>query len=380
MKMELDAIGRHQEGPLYLQLERMISSAIKAGVYKPGQRIEPESLFMSEGRLSSRTVGRAFKSLAEKGIVVRKRGMGTFVSNERLLDGKGKRIIGVVYTDTHDEFFLPIIQGIEEECRGNNCKVIPISIREGGSASEDAALRRLQDRKVSGVLAIPYVADREHRELIRIIVGHMPVVLMDSYLPDVACDAVVTNNQHGTNELAQHLIGLGHRRIALATVDVKFPYGTAVRDRQVGLAMALGDAGLEFCEELVRTLPMVTASVLTDVRDMVKSLLALPQERRPTAIMCVHDRLARVVIEILKEEGVRLPQEMSVTGFDNLSFASDLEPSLTTYQQPTRRMGRESAKLFFDRLSNPERQPVRIFLDGNIVIRTSTCPPPADGP
>jgi len=375
MRLELDAIGHHQEGPLYSQLERMISAAIEEGIYKPGQSIEPECIFMSEGGLSNRTVGRAFKGLVDKGLIVRKRGIGTFVAH-RPMPNKEHRIVGVVYVDTRDEFFLPIFQSIEAECNRNNCTAIPISIGEGATTSEDTALRRLEERNATGVLAIPYVADREHRELIRLIVGHMPVVLMDSYLPDVVCDAVVTNNQHGAYQLAQHLIELGHERIAFITLGVKFPYGTAVRDRQAGLALALRDANLVFRMELVRELTVLGSGYTwDDIRDAVRSLLSLPAGRRPTAIMCAFDRLALQVIQVLREDGIQIPEEMSITGFDNLSLTEDLDPPLTTVQQPTRRIGREAAALFFDRLLNPGRAGVRLVLDGQLVVRKSTSPP-----
>ncbi len=93
--------------------------------------------------------------------------------------------------------------------------------------------------------------------------------------------------------------------------------------------------------------------------------------------MCVTDDIARGVIRRLRRRGLRVPEDVSVTGFDDLAWSADFRPPLTTVAQPLERIGRRAVRLLLERLHNLERPPTRVVLDHRLCIRASTAPPPA---
>jgi len=377
MKVALDCIRRAQKEPLHKQLASAIRGAIQEGHYRPGERIEPERLFMHQAHLSYPTVARAFRQLVTEGLVIRKVGCGTFVADPLPNRNRGTRTVGVVYYQ-RNEFFLPIYTGIQAECNQERCRAIPV-FEMGQVGGEDRVLRKLQNHGVSGILVVPSLLERQHRELIRLIVRHVPIVLIDTYLPDTPCDAVVVDNEGAAETMARHLIELGHRRIVFVTHGVQYPYGTSVRDRLAGVRRALRAAGIGDEEDWqVEFGNPVSSAQEVDrrIHRILEDLLGRGPKRRPTAIMCLNDLVALATIRALRERGLRVPQDISVTGFDDLSWAESVDPPLTTVAQPLERIGRKAARLLFERLLFPNRQPVRVEMDFRLVVRRSTAPPP----
>lgn len=376
MRIELDALDRRTNGPLYKQLKQLIRGAILAGTYKPGQRIEKRAEFMADGHLSNRTVFRAFKELADEGYVVRRGRGGTFVAGGRHR-APGTRTeaetIAVMFKEPEVEMYVRIARGVERECDRHGYRWI--SARTGWEeGDEDRVVHELTDRKVTGFVAIPDMAVKGHRELIRAIRDHLPVVLVNDYMPEIACDVVMLEGEDVYYQLARHLLELGHTKIVFLSTHFKYPYGTSVRTRLAGLHRALDEWGLQAREEDVVVLPP-GREVAECTRKATADLLNRPAEHRPTAIMCTHDGLARLAIQSLRGLGVRVPQDMSVTGCDDMSYAKEFNPPLTTACSPFELMGAKAASLFFERLCFPHRQPIHVVLGASVAIRGSTGPP-----
>ncbi len=374
MRIALDGIDRRLGRPLHEQLASVIRGAILEGHYRPGERIEPEREFMRVSRLSYRTVARAFRNLAAEGLVVRRVGSGTFISGDVPAEVPARRTIGVVH-HIHSDFFTSIFAGIRSESQRRSFLPLPL-IGGGEERDEDRVLRELQEYKVAGILAIPNLYIRRHRELMRLVIRRMPVVLIDTYLPEVACDGVASDNEEASYQLARHLLDLGHERIVYLTHTILYPYATTVQDRLSGMERALEERGVDLSRDHVVRYPIADErETKRHVQLAVSKLLALPPDERPTAIMCVTDRVATLLLRLLRKAGLSVPRDMSVTAFDdNLAPYSD--PPLTTAVQPLERIGRQSVCLLFNRLAHPEKQPTRLILDAPIVVRESTAPPP----
>lgn len=366
MHIKLDVISRRRKEPLHKQLSSVIRGAIQHGIYLPGQQIETEVEFMKQGNLSNRTVARAFKELVDDGLVKRCRGVGSFVADPlpRTLSNK---TIGVVYKDIEDEIFIRILKGIQDVTANYGHTTYPISIGMQ-TRGESQVLDKLTQHKVDGILVIPDMGAGHHRELVHLISSQVPIVLLESYLPEVACDAVIINNQHLGFELTKHLCDLGHRRIRCLCMNLVYPF-LSIQDRLAGIKLALARANID-SDDWLTTLPQVYS--INDVKDALIDMLKLPKNSRPTAIICIHDRLALNVYNILHELNVKIPNDISIVSFDDMSFAADLNPPLTTAHQPRERLGREGISLFYNRCTFPDRQAVRVVIDANIVIRQST--------
>jgi len=158
----------------------------------------------------------------------------------------------------------------------------------------------------------------------------VPMVLLNCYSDDRRFSAVVPAEMAAGQRATQHLIALGHRRIGMITGE---PWMEATRDRQKGYRRALADAGLPFDASLVVRGNWSASSGYNGTL----SLLALPE--RPTAIFCQNDRMAIGCYEALKEQGLRIPRDMSVIGFDDEEISRQLHPQLSTLVLPHRAMG-----------------------------------------
>ncbi len=376
MKVALDIVDRHRREPLYRQLAEAIRGAIREGHYKPGERMPSEREFMRLGGLSYPTVAQAFREMVKAGWVRRKVGSGTFVADLLPEVHAAERTIGVVYYKEND-FFRPIFSGVEAELGAAGYQAMPLfeGRQHGG---EDRILRQLDADRIGGLIAVPSGVDVEHRELIRVVTRQFPVVLMDSYLPDVPCDAVTTDNEAAMEAMTDYLLRLGHRRIGFITETVQYPYSTSVRERNAGVKRALNDAGIADPDRWIVAYgrPDVSVAELrAGIDRAVDTLFARSRDQRMTAIMCVTDDIARGVVRCLQGRGLCVPKDISVTGFDDLAWSARFRPALTTVVQPLERIGRRAVRLLLDRLENPNRPPTRVVLDYRLILRASTAPP-----
>jgi LacI family transcriptional regulator len=181
----------------------------------------------------------------------------------------------------------------------------------------------------------------------------------------LGADAVLPDNEAGGHALGSHLLELGHRRIALVTGT---PELNTVIDRTAGVAAALRDHGLSLDD-----MPVVhTDFVREGGRIATEKILA--EHPDTTAIIALNDAMAMGVLAVLRERGIPVPQRMSVVGFDDVSVAGDLAPSLTTIRLPMTDMGRMALELALKPLAS---RPRRRATGQQLIVRNSTGPAPA---
>ena len=283
----------------------------------------------------------------------------------RVLRGVPSAIVGSVLLDLANPFYAQVNRGIEDRLADQGCLVL------AGSTDLDAAKERrllglLEEQAVRGVIIAPIDPDLTRlQELIR---RGTPVVLVDhprgrSNLCSVAVDDVL-----GGQLAAEHLLALGHRRIAYLSGSVN---AVSVKQRRAGVFQALVAAGLD-CDE-----------ALLDVRIPIEPPELSPQaveqilgaSPRPTAVLCVNDSVALDVLRGLESAGVRVPADMSVVGYDDLRFAAELSPSLTTVAQPTYQLGYAAADLLLDEVRSDHTHREVLF-QPSLVARASTTTAP----
>ena len=377
MRIELNTIDRDGDGPLYKQLKELLRGAILSGVYKPGQRMESQLEFMKHGKLSGRTVSRAFKELVDEGLVVRKESVGTFVAESAPPKKKRRRTIAMALRDFGNEIYARIFRGFNDECVPHGYRCQPLAFGLGEDDRENRALHQVWQQDICGVLTAPDETTTRHRELIRLIGSNVPVVLVMELVPGIENDLVTVDNEEATYRLTGHLLKLGHTRIGYISTGFKYPYGAALLTRAAGVRRAMREWGFEMDEDNVIMPTTGLDRAWSEIRrQAVETLLGRPASRRPTAIMCSTDPLARQVVRLLNGFGVRVPEDISVTGFDDVSSAVDEEPHLTTVHVPYERIGRAAASLFLRRVLHPRTSPTERVLDASVVLRHSTARPP----
>ncbi|MER5915383.1 LacI family DNA-binding transcriptional regulator [Streptomyces sp. NPDC001982] len=228
----------------------------------------------------------------------------------------------------------------------------------------------------SGLCAGLIVVTHDQQPLDRLVELHrggLATVLVDTLGAVSDLPAVGADNHTGGLLAGRHLLGLGHRRIASILGPLDHPY---VQERRRGLRDALNEAGVE----IDPALEVDTSFQEELIRSRVRELLRLPADRRPTALFAYHDSAAFTVLDELAEAGVRVPEEMSVVGFNDIDAAAHVRPALTTVRQPFSDMGRRAADILLAALdgTEPDGTSSRIVLPTELIVRDSTAPAPAD--
>lgn len=178
-------------------------------------------------------------------------------------------------------------------------------------------------------------------------------------------DAVLPDNIGGGRAIAEHVLGLGHRRVAIATGSRGL---TTIADRLAGVAEAFEAAGLT-----IEGVPVIEAE-FTREGGKVAADRILTHHRDVTAVIALNDDMAIGILSVLRTHGIRVPEQLSVSGFDDVAVAGDLAPSLTTVRLPMVEMGELALELA---LKEPASRPRRRVAKHELVARDSTAPPAA---
>lgn len=228
----------------------------------------------------------------------------------------------------------------------------------------------------SGLCAGLIVVAHDQRPLDRLVELYrdgLATVLVDTLGAVSDLPAVGADNYTGGLLAGRHLLGLGHRRIASILGPVDHPY---VQERRRGLRDALSEAGVSPDPSLEAETDFAEALI----RSRIRELLRLPRDRRPTALFVYHDSAAFTVLDELAEGGVRVPEDVSVVGFNDIDAAAHVRPALTTVRQPFAEMGRRATDILLTALGGTESDEAsqRIVLPTELIVRDSTAPAPAD--
>jgi DNA-binding LacI/PurR family transcriptional regulator len=269
--------------------------------------------------------------------------------------------LGVIVPDLANPFFLDVLTGVQRVAAEAGYVVLPGDVREG---SPERHLEALRARQVDGVVLDGFGAAALPEEAL----ADLRVVLVDE--PSERWPGVASDTLQAGRLAAAHLLGLGHRRLAFLgpASDVH-----ALRMRERGFVRALREAGGSLPSERLRRVPPTVAGG----QGGMKALLGLAE--RPTAVFCANDLLALGALKACLAAGVRVPEEVSLVGCDDVEMARVVTPELTTVAVPARELGARAARLLLRRLDRPEepRRPSRP-LPVKLVVRGTTGPAPRD--
>jgi LacI family transcriptional regulator len=194
---------------------------------------------------------------------------------------------------------------------------------------------------------------------------HLPFVAFGRTTGKHDYSYIDVDGEAGVNQAMEHLLQLGHRRIAYLGVHPNFGFS---HYRLAGYCQALKRAGLPYDQALIHQgLSESSAGAA------MRGLLALSE--RPTAVFAAADFLGLAALKRAREHGLSVPKDLSVSVFDDSSFVQHAEPPLTAVSQPNRRLGEEAAGLLLDRVASPDTPLVQRLVVPSLVIRASTAPP-----
>jgi LacI family transcriptional regulator len=287
-----------------------------------------------------------------------------FVRNSaaRQLRGAPSMAVGAVVLDLANPFYSEVSRGVEDRVTEAGC-VLMLFSTDAQVSKEARHLQVLEEHGARGVLVAP--AGLRLDPLTDLAARGTPVVLLDHPQGETRLCAVTVDNVEGGRLAAQHVIELGHRRLAFLHSSLGASQSV---QRRSGIRQALHAAGLDPASALA-DVDIPPPDIAASADAALDGLLAGPNA--PTALLCFNDVAALGVLRGLRRLGISVPGEISVVGYDDVQFAAELAPALTTIRQPKYQLGRAAADLLLDE-SRPGHQHHEILLRPSLIVRDST--------
>jgi LacI family transcriptional regulator len=269
--------------------------------------------------------------------------------------------IGLIIPDVANPFFALVLRAAEMTARREGYRLL-VCNTEGDAALERDYIQNLLSHQVDGLIIAP-VSDRSRTGLLPLVQHNYPLVLLDRSVHGIDCDLVQGDSAVGAHRLVRHLIGVGHRRIAmiLGADDV-----STSRERYAGYCEALEVSGLS----LERDLIVETTVDLPGGYRAMQQILALGP--RPSAIFAVNNMTALGAMQALREQGLSVPEAIALVCFDDVEHLAIWAPFMTVVDQPAEAFGAMATQMVLERISGRATEKPRLVrLPTKLIIRTS---------
>ncbi len=348
--------------PKFFQLKEKIIGDIVAGIYPVDAKLPTERVIMKKYAVSSITVSRAMRELAQEGILRRKVGDGTYVvkipSLPNLPDNSPQIILCVEHK-TISQFSDPCNWFIENEIRHGFVNTCSHSVK----FAVFSEIQEWIDKSENIAVALFNPTVNVVQQLNQVGIKYVIIDQEGHFEPDYR--TVKWNQLIGIYELMAHLTKVKkHRRIGLIAGDA-----SAHNDRIAGYQIALHSLGIPVDESLIIKM---THGSSQDGYQAMEQLLELPQ--LPTAVFVDTDLKAVGAIKAIIDHGMKVPDDISIVGFDDMPGVDALEPPLTTVKAPYFEMGSVAAKLLEQLIAGNSMLEDTLILDTSLIVRKSTAP------
>ncbi|MDD5424073.1 MAG: GntR family transcriptional regulator [Candidatus Omnitrophica bacterium] len=360
-----DSVEKNSSVPLYKQLKRVIENQVKSGEKKPGELVSSEKEFCEKHGISQITVRKAIFELVNEGVLYRIPGKGTFVSGPEQGSRSASKLktdnIGFVISREHhpifsNTFYSYVFAGVEEEARAHGYNLI-YQVLDEKLMFDPSTFKLIEERKVDGLIL---TGEMSHSFVSNLKSKDIPIVLVDHLIEDSGLDSVVTDNTKGTSEMIKYLADLGHEHIGFLGATLE--HGSFM-ERFEGYKAALKKNHLEFKEDFVQT------GLLWNGYGMMEKMFRLP--KMPTAIFACNDLMAVRAMAAIQDKGMKVPDDMSIAGFDDIDMSQQIHPPLTTVRVQKEEMGKAGVKRLIQRIKNSNKRPEKIVVPTELVVRKS---------
>jgi LacI family transcriptional regulator len=346
----------HPNVPRYVKLAEQWGNLMRSGQLKPGDRLPSFAEMKARHGLSQNTVERAHAILEQRGLIVREQGRGTFVAQPRTERKARTGIIGVCGLGfnfvSYSIYWAKLFQGVRQAADETQVQVLTVSYDSTAGWE-----------KVDGILLASWTAE----PILQRMPPFLPHVSMMVPLENVA--SVAIDEGGGARAATEYLLARGHRRIAF--LHSKDPIHTSLR--LAAYRDALWAAGIEPDERWHRQMlsPYIEAQdfIVSGRRTMQEWLADDWHELGCTALLAQNDETAMGAIEALQNVGLRVPEDISVIGFDGTEICNYFKPRLTSVEAPLREVGRRAAQLLLQQIENDDAPATHEVLPMRLVER-----------
>lgn len=347
---------------LAVQVRRAVHRDIKSGKYEVDEKLPSERELAKIYRVSRMTVRESMVALAHQGVLVRRVGKGSFVAGPNRRQNFGKKlscIVGLAVFDISlisDPFFSKIISGISSVLNDRGYRLQWTTTRQdvSGKKGDFFFINRAKDKHMDGLLILDqYITDEKILELED---TGIPFVLIDRSIKGREDRAVLVDNEKGIFEATKYLIDKGHKKIAFV-LELHRYYKS--REMLKGYRRALETCNIRYDEALVQEVDKVDA----------EKFLSPPL--RPTAVVTSADKVALIMLQMLKKKGLNVPDDIAITGYNDEPIASATEPQLTTMRVSLEEMGRQAVEVLLGIIRGKKIKESYPMLEPRLITRDS---------
>lgn len=259
----------------------------------------------------------------------------------------------------HNQFYAPVVSGIEAACRRHKINLLYATVAVDEDNHPQELPRMLLEDNLDGLLLIGAFVDSTIERLMK----HRttPLMLVDGYATGNHYDSIISDNFGGAYEAVSYLIRRGHHDIGLVG---SLPYAyPSIQERRRGYIQALADHGIEQ--------PYFADSHIPDREAAAAAVDLLQRTPQITALFCCNDMMATTVMQAVQAIGRRLPDDLSIVGFDNIDLAEHVTPALTTMNIDKVSMGRLAVQMLMERVDHPDTGSITTVLRPTLIERDS---------
>ncbi len=352
--------------PKYVKVKHSILRKIQNRDLLPNDKLASEEEYAKHYGVSTITVKKALSELASEGYIRRTKGQGSFVESSQKPVGTSHLVALVLSSEyQQDSSVIQIIIGAQQMLSNFGYALI-VEWNEGGLEEEKGIIQKMLAQGVEGFLIYPFDPVPSTANYSLIEHQGFPYVLIDRYNPEHKSFFAGCDNYNGAITATRKLLRLKHTKIKFASYHF---FLSSEQERFDGYCHAMRQAGLEITKE----------NLLTDINyDMLANdILA----HNTTAIFCCNDRLALKMIENLIKRGIRIPQDVSIFGFDDWSGSQQSAVSISTLKQDFEEEGGNAAILLINAMKGHfKSNDTRLLSGAQLILRESVCKNPYANP
>jgi len=358
---------KHTSIPTYVRLANDVRQAVKKGEYAPGALVASEHELARRHHLSRVTVRRATELLVGEGLLERRAGKGLFVCED---EPAVTQVVKVIVGNLAWEPSVRVPRGAQQVARKHGIE-IPVCDAHGSARENLETLLNLPHNGAKGAILMAVHTTDFNEAVVRVRATGFSLVVVDHHPREMAVPAVVADNYQGGFLVGRHLAGLGHSRVAFVGDCV----ASTVRARLDGFRDALAESGLALPRANIADI--APEDPLANWDEMVRQAVegVLRSDARPTAVFCSCDAIARACYRVCKTLHLRIPEDLSLVGFDDDPLAEWLSPPLTTVRQPFTEMGQKAMAILQGQLAGQAAEAETVTLPVEWVERGSTAAP-----